>query len=154
MSELHTGSKQRETQHYKLQRRRRNSSIHHPYLFPPIQDLLEPIPALFGRKAGYTLDRSPVQFGATRRETTMHIHTHSCAQFIKKKKQKTMNLICMSLGGSWSTWRKPTYAQRTCKLHTERPLLRFELGTLLLWGNSANHQATEIIQFNSNWKIL
>ena len=35
-----------------------------------------------------------------------------------------------------------TNTGRTCKLHTERTVPRFEPTTFLLWGNSANHWAT------------
>ena len=71
-----------------------------------------------------------------------------------------INLTCMSL----DCRRKPDYSEkprtstgRTCKLHTERPPPRFKTGTfLLLWNNSANHQATVLpnsIQFNLIQKI-
>ena len=38
--------------------------------------------------------------------------------------------------------RTHTYTWRTCKLHTERPQPGVEPGTLLLWGNGANHHTT------------
>ena len=55
---------------------------YHPSLFSPIQghgDLLESIPALFGRKAGVT--PWTVHHRATHRQTTMHTHNHSYWQF-------------------------------------------------------------------------
>ena len=42
--------------------------------------------------------------------------------------------------------------QRTCKLYIERPLSRFEPGTFLLWGNSANHQATVLPNWITTFK--
>ena len=43
---------------------------------------LEPIPADFGREAGYTLDKSPVHRRAnTERQTCTHSHIHTYGQF-------------------------------------------------------------------------
>jgi len=43
---------------------------------------LEPIPAVIGREAGYTLDRSPVYHRATQRQTRQTTtHTHSKRPF-------------------------------------------------------------------------
>ncbi|XP_055362906.1 Fc receptor-like protein 5 [Betta splendens] len=43
--------------------------------------VLEPIPAGYGREAGYTLDGSPVHRRATHRQTTIHSHTHTYGQW-------------------------------------------------------------------------
>ena len=45
---------------------------------------------------------------------------------------------------------------RTCKLHTERPQLRVEPGTLLPWGNGANHHTTvqPSIKFTLSYLVL
>ena len=60
---------------------------------------------------------------------------------------RPINLTCMFL----DCGRKPghperthAWTRRTCKL---QPLLGFEPGTLLLWGNGANHQTTVYSQF-------
>ena len=58
--------------------------------------------------------------------------------------ESPINLTCMFLDGG----RKPEYPERThairrtCKLHTERPQVGIEPGTLLLWGDGANHHTT------------
>ena len=56
--------------------------------------------------------------------------------------------------------RKPEYPEKThagvgriCKLHTERPLLRFESGTFFLWGNSANRQVTTLPKTNILYQL-
>ncbi|MEQ2281065.1 hypothetical protein AMECASPLE_026577 [Ameca splendens] len=72
-------------------------------------------PAVYGREAGYTLDRSPVNT-----QTTMHTLIHTP----KGNLQLPINLTGMSL----DCGRKPEYlvrthacTGRTCKLHAERP---------------------------------
>ena len=59
--------------------------------------------------------------------------------------ESPVNLTCMFLDGG----RKPEYPERThaytgrtCKLHTERPQVGVEPGTLSLWGDGANHHTT------------
>jgi len=54
-------------------------SIHFLLPLNPFQGCggLEPIPAVIGREAGYTLDRSQVHHRATQRQTTIPAHTHS-----------------------------------------------------------------------------
>ena len=71
------------------------------------------------------------------RQTTTHAP--------KEDFRDTNYSTCMFLDGG----RKPeyperthTYMGRTCKLHTERPQTGVDPGTLLLWGNSANHHTT------------
>ena len=86
---------------------------------------LEPIPAVIGRKAGRTLDRSPVHHRATQRQKT----THTLTLTPRDNSETPINLTCMFLDGG----RKPEYPERThaftgrtYKLHTERPqLIRF-----------------------------
>ena len=62
-----------------------------------------------------------------------------------EKNNHPIKLTCIFLGG-WKKLehpeRSPTYTGRTCKVHTERPQMRFEAGTLLLRGDGANHRAT------------
>ena len=58
----------------------------------------------------------------------------------KDNLESPINLTCMFLDGG----RKPEYPER-CKLHTERPQVGIEPGTLLLWGDGAVH--------NIIWKI-
>ena len=62
------------------------------YWLNPIQGIrgLETIPAIIGREAGYTLDRSPVHHSATQRQTRhTTMHTHSL--------ETPINLTCMFL---------------------------------------------------------
>ena len=68
-------------------------------------------------------------------ETNDHTHTP------RNNLETSINLTCMFLDGG----RKPEYPERThaytgrtYKLHTERPQLGLEPGTLLLCGNGAN----------------
>ena len=73
-------------------------------------------------------------------ETNNHTRLHSLLRTIL---ETSINLTCMFLE------RTHTYTGRTCKLHTERPQLGVEPGTLLLWGNSANHHTTVQPVFDS-----
>ena len=92
------------------------SSIH-PFSIPAssvarVVGGLEPIPAVIGREAGYTLDRSPVHHRATRQTTT-----HTPRTIL----ETLISLTCMFLDGG----RKPEYPERnlrrrTCKLHTRK----------------------------------
>ncbi|KAL7882886.1 hypothetical protein SRHO_G00005440, partial [Serrasalmus rhombeus] len=93
----------------------------HPFSKPLLHQgrggMLEPIPTVIGRKAGYTLDRSPVHRRADRQTQTV---THTQGQFSMSNWPDCMSLDC---------GRKPenpeeTHADtgRTCKLHTERTL--------------------------------
>ena len=81
---------------------------------------LEPIPANFGREAGYTLDRSPVHRRATQRQTSTHTHTLTPMGNL----EEPIHLTCMSL----ECGRKPENLEkthistrRTYKLFAERP---------------------------------
>jgi len=92
---------------------------------------LEPIPAVIGRKAGYTLDRLPVHHRATQRQTT----THTLTLTPKDNLESPINLTCMFLDSGRKLdypERTHTYTGRTCKLHTERPQAGIEPGTLSL----------------------
>jgi len=90
------------------------------------------------REAGYTLDRSPVHHRATQRQTrqtTTHTHTHTHTHTLRDNLQSPINLTCTFLDGG----RKPEYPERTHaytgrarKLHTERPQVGIEPGTLSL----------------------
>ena len=98
---------------------------------------------VIGREAGYTLDRSPVHHRATQRQTRQT--TTDTFTITRAILESPINLTCMFLDGG----RKPeyperthTYKGRTCKLHTEKPRLEIEPGTLLLWGDGANHHTT------------
>ena len=89
---------------------------------------LESIPAVIGREAGYTLDRSPVHH----RDTQPHTLTLTPKDNFL---ETPINLTCMFLDSG----RKPEYPERThaytgrtCKLHTERPQPGVEPGTLSL----------------------
>ena len=89
---------------------------------------LEPIPAVIGREAGYTLYRSPVHH----RSTQTNNHARSLLRTIL---ESPINLTCMFLDGG----RKPEYLERshaytgrTCKLHTEKPKVGIKPGTLSL----------------------
>ena len=53
-----------------------------------------------------------------------------------------INLTCIFLDDGRKLEYPERYTGRTCKLHTERPQLGVEPGTLSLWGNSANHHTT------------
>jgi len=69
-----------------------------------------------------------------------HPHSHSLqGSFV----ESAVNLSCMFLSSRRKLEypeRSHAYTGRTCKLHTERPELGFEPGTLLLWGDGANLQ--------------
>ena len=71
-----------------------------------------------------------------------HIQTHNHSHTTGNLKL-SINLTCMSLDcGRKSEYPEETPGTgRTCKLHTERPLVRFVSGTFLLWRNSADHRA-------------
>jgi len=87
---------------------------------------LEPIPAVIGREAGYTLDRSPVHHRATQRQTTSR-------SLLRTILESPINLTCMFLdGGGKPEYPERTHANtgRTCSLHTERPQPGVEPGTL------------------------
>ena len=60
-------------------------SIHFLYLLNPLVGSwggLEPIPAVLGWEAGYTLDRSLVHHRATQRQATTHTRSHSLLRTI------------------------------------------------------------------------
>jgi len=104
----------------------------HPFIF--YTRLFQPIPAVIGRKVGYTLDRLPVHHRATQRQTRHTIHAHTLS-LTKEDLVSPINLTCMFLDGGG----KPeyleathTYTGRTYKLHTEMPQPGIEPGTLLL----------------------
>jgi len=90
-----------------------------------------PEPIAAATETGYTLDKSPVHHRASMVTLTPVDNLES-----------PIDLIGMFLDGG----RKPEYPERTqtntgrtYKLHTERPQLGFEPGTLLLWSDGANH---------------
>ncbi|MEQ2286901.1 hypothetical protein AMECASPLE_007128 [Ameca splendens] len=75
--------------------------------------------AVYGREAGYTLDRSPVHRRATHNQPYTHSFIH-----LRAILELPINLTGMSL----DCGRKPEYpvrthtcTGRTCKLHAERP---------------------------------
>jgi len=83
---------------------------------------------------------SPSQGHTETNETNNHTHAHSLLRTIL---ESPINLTCMFLDGG----RKPEYPERThgytgrtCKLHTERPQLGVEPGTLSLWGHHTTVQ--------------
>jgi len=114
-------------------------SIYILYLLNPIQGH-KPIPAATGQMWGTPW----IGFQST---TGPHRDKQPCMlTFTPRVNLKSpIKLTCMLLDYG----RKPeylertlTYTGRTCKLHTERPQPRFEPGTLLLWGDSANQNTT------------
>ncbi|MED6245809.1 hypothetical protein ATANTOWER_008532 [Ataeniobius toweri] len=77
---------------------------------------------VYGREAGYTLDRSPVHHRATQRHTGQT--TRHTPFTPKGNVERPINLTVMFL----NCGRKPEYPERihactgrTCKLHAERP---------------------------------
>ena len=94
---------------------------------------VEPIPAVIGREAGYTLHRSPVHHRATQRQTRQTT-THMLTLTPKDNLETPINLTCMFLDGGKPEYpeRTHTYTGKTCKLHTERPQLGVKPGTLSL----------------------
>ena len=95
------------------------------------------IPAVIGREAGHTLDRSTGQH----RDKQPHTLTLTPMDNL----ESLINLTCTLLDGGM----KPEYQERShpymwrkCKLHTERPQLGIKHGTLLLRGDGADHHTT------------
>lgn len=50
----------------------------------------------------YTLDRSPVHHKLTQRQTAIHTHTYGQFRLLTK------HACSLTVGGNWSSWRKPT----------------------------------------------
>jgi len=89
------------------------------------KSVLEPILAVIGQESGYTLDRSPDH------HRDSHAYSHSLLRSIL---ESPINLTYIFLGSGRKLEylkRTHTYTLKTCKLHTERLLPGFELGTLL-----------------------
>ena len=114
-------------------------SIHflHP-LNPSVWSRGEPIPAVIGR--GWVHPEQVTSPSQGHTETNNLTRSHSLLTTIL---YTPINLTCMFLDGG----RKLEYPERTCKLHTERPQPGVEPGTLLLWGDGANHHTTVQAQF-------
>jgi len=92
----------------------------------------KPVPAVIGREAWFTLDRSPVHHRDTQRQTrhtSINAHTHSYAQF-----QVT--------GRSRSTWRKATHTQGDHAAPHRKATAGNRTWKPLLWGDGANHHTS------------
>ena len=100
---------------------------------------LEPIPAVIGREAAYSLDGSPVHHRSHRDKRD----TQPCTLTSRDNLESPINLTCVFLGGSQSTRRKPTHTRRK-PTHTRREhRSSTQKGpSLLLWGDSAKHHTT------------
>ena len=87
--------------------------------------------------------------------TGPHNHTHAP----KDNLESPINLTCMFLDSGRKLEypeRTHAYTGRTCELHTERPLPQpgVEPGTLLLWGDGANHHTTVQPTFNTHFILI
>ena len=129
-------------------------SIHFLFLFLSnfgSQGSAGAVPAVKGREAVYTLDRSPAYCRANaHRQTDIHSHSHLPSI---KTDQLIWQACLWIVGGSQSAQTKPT--GRTCKLRTERfKDSRFVLQKFLLWGNSANLRTALMWSFGWTYKYL
>jgi len=78
-------------------------------------------------------------------------NTHACSHSLRESiYNHHFNLTCMFSDGVRNL-RTHEYTGRTCKSHTERTQSGFKPGTLLRWGNSANHHTfiTFVIHWNT-----
>ena len=102
--------------------------------------------------------RGTSQGHTEKNETHNHARSHSLLGD-NLESPITWHACFWTVGGSRSTWREPTHAYtgRTYKLHSERPQLWIEPGTLLLWGDDANHQWSLDIYYVGHpisWEML
>ena len=103
-----------------------------------VRGLLEPIPAVIGWEAGYTLDRSPVHHRDTEQTRLKKKPAHSDSlQGSIWRHQLTYHACFWMVGGSW---REPTHSLgRTYKLPTER---------LIEWGLNQHQVISLNLIFN------
>ncbi|KAL7868505.1 hypothetical protein SRHO_G00098890 [Serrasalmus rhombeus] len=93
----------------------------HPFSKPLLRQgrggVLEPIPAVFGRKAGYTLDRSPVHRRADRQTQTV---THTLTPRGNSACPIGLTACLWTVGGNRRTRRKPTQTRGEHANSTQR----------------------------------